>query len=402
MKKINVVIIFSIMILFSVASVHAISISINPASLIDNSMVKGGYTEKMVRVSTNEASATVRAYFDNESKKIVDWIRLDPEDKIFNLSKDNPRNIRVIVEPPADTPNGNYGVNLIFSIRNNDVTTGFTGAVIDTAVAYKISISIVDEEVLSCNVRSMGLSDVEAGNDWRSVFSVLNSGNVRITPTIIMDIWDQEKTELVKSITFNKEEILPRTTESVEVLYPTDDFDPGQYFVDVQIPECFFKESGTFDILEPGTISDEGKLIGIRVQAWNNLTETIEIAPIFKNLGTRDVTAKFKGSIKLNGEIKKVIETETITVAAKQQTEFLQFFTPTEPGRYEVSGRVYYGTKQTFEKVNRFNVLNEISPKKSSNGMTMFIWIGIIGFILLILIKQKKTKQKQHRHYKHH
>jgi hypothetical protein len=396
MKKMLVAVSFILLLL--IQNVMAGSIAINPASLRDNTMVRGGYAEKFVRVSTRDENAVVTIYYGNQSSILNDWITLDPPEMVFNLSNTVPRRIKISVEPPEDTPNGKYQTSLIFSVRNQGSFEGMTGALIDTAVAFQISVTISDEEILACAVRSASLPSVEENMPWTSQFSILNSGNVRLYPTVLMEFWDQEKSELVKTIEFNDVEILPSVTESFDVVEEDLDLDSGQYFVDVKVPDCYYEETKSLDVLKQGEISAEGTLIGILVPAWNNKSDTIPIKPIFRNIGQKPVDAKFKGTISLDGSIKEIVETETIEVDAGQQIEFESFFSSDVPGRYEVSGRVYYGNKRTFEKANRFNILDQFSPERRNSGdfnyAFSFIGLGIVSLTLMILIKKKRMKRK--------
>ncbi len=385
----------------------AMSISINPASIRktgDDWMVRGGYTEKTVRVATKEENAVVNIYFENRQNPMNEWIALDPPERVFNLSNGDPRYITISIEPPEDTPNGQYDTSLIFTIKNPETFEGMTGATIDTAVAFIISITINDEEMRTCTVRSAGISDIEEGDSLLSRFLILNTGNIRLNPTILMEFWNQEGSEMVKTIEYESPQILPSVTEEILIEQASDDLDPGQYFVDVSVDECYYEDTLTFDLLESGTLSAEGQLIGISVPAWNNRSDIIELNPIFRNTGQKDVQARFKGKITLGGTIKKLIETQTVTVAPGKQVKMEAFFESDEPGRYEVSGRVFYDTKQTFEKTNRFNILDQYSVEEETDedGFSLafvFILIGAAAFTLLILIKKKKMRIKKVRHH---
>jgi len=115
MKQITKILITIITILLiQLNFVTALSISINPASLYDANMVRGGYTERTIRIGTKEESALIRVFYGNKSSPINEWIKLTPGEMEFNISKDNPRNIKISVQLPNDVPNGNYNTKLIF------------------------------------------------------------------------------------------------------------------------------------------------------------------------------------------------------------------------------------------------------------------------------------------------
>ena len=403
----NKKIIFSILLILilNLNLVSGASIAINPGSLRVNNMVRNGYAERTVRVSTNEETAIVRIAFENRNNEVNDWVTLDPNDEEFIIGRDNPRDIKVSVEPPEDTPNGNYSTSIIFMLRGDAELEGLTGAVIDTAVSFRVVVTVVDDEVVSCNIVSENIRNIELGDQINPILRVHNTGNIRLNPTVEIQIWNQDQSRLERTIISDSDMILPTIIDEISILENTRGLMPGQYFADIKVPECRYEESLTFDILEPGTISADGELIGIRVSAWNNKSDEIIINPIFENKGERNVEAFFEGVIRKDGNIRARLNTPRIIVEPGQRFEFETFFSSDDPGRYEVSGRVYYENKRTFEKVNRFNILDQYSESKESSmefttiGSSIIV-LTIISLVLLILIKKKKQKLRKRRRHR--
>ena len=397
------VLIFTIILLIiSFQNSEAASVSVSPGSLNVDNMVREGYAERTVRIATSEEIANVRVVFAERDNEMNDWISLDPDSLDFEIGRNSPYHLTVRVEPPEDVPNGNYSTSLIFMIRGEDDPSGLTAAVIDTAVAFAIRVRITDDEVTACNVQQSRINSIEAGDDIISTFRIHNLGNIRMSPSIEIDIWNQEQSSLERTIFYNEDIILPTITREISFEERSRGLSPGQYFADVRIPECNFEQTLTFDILEPGTISSEGNLIGIRVPAWNNKSDTIVINPVFENTGERAVNAFFEGVIRLDGNIRARLETPTIQVNPGERTEFETFFSSEVPGRYEVSGRVYYDNKRTFERMNRFNILDQYSERRSldqlqfSSGHAIIFIISAI-LALLIMIKKKEQKIRNNR-----
>lgn len=403
LKLIYLLSLFLILIMVSSSNVFAASIAINPGSLRGNNMVRGGYAERVVRVSTNEELANVRIAFENRNNEVNDWVTIEPNEFEFQISRGNPRNIKVILEPPEDVPNGNYSTSLIFMVQGTAEITGVTGAVVDTAVGFRIFANIIDDEIVACNVLRENMATIEAGDDLVSNFLIQNLGNVRLNPTINIEIWNQQKSSLERLIVFNDETILPTISDEVSVVESSRGLIPGQYFADISIPDCRYEKSLTFDVLNPGEISSDGNLVGIRVPAWNNKSDTIVINPVFENTGQRAVNAYFDGVIRLNNVIKARITTPTLQVQPRERVEFEAFFSSDEPGRYEVLGRVYYENKRTFEKVNRFNILDQYSERTErssfeTNMGILIIFLTAASLSLMIMIKKKKQRLRKHRH----
>ena len=96
--------IFLILILFS-SGVSAITIGVSPGVVNFNNVLKGGYAEHPVTISTNSPNNITVTY--TILGDIKDWITIN-EKSPFIMSLSSPKEIKIIVRPPKDTQNGNY------------------------------------------------------------------------------------------------------------------------------------------------------------------------------------------------------------------------------------------------------------------------------------------------------
>ena len=106
----------------------------------------------------------------------------------------------------------------------------------------------------------------------------------------------------------------------------------------------------------------------------------------------------------LDGNIEKIIDTDSVDVLTKETAEIITYFQPEKPGRYEISGRILYNNKMSFEKGSIMVVLpspeyEEEMKKRGRISYKSFIpfVILIIIFIFLIMIKRKRGKKKKKR-----
>ena len=143
----------------------------------------------------------------------------------------------------------------------------------------------------------------------------------------------------------------------------------------------------TFDILEEGSLNTKGVLLNI---VANPIGKVDEISPMeagFKNIGEKDVQAKFVGKVSRNGKVIKILESEEITVQQSEIEKFSLHFTPEAEGEYVISGRVIYDGKRTYEKS-----ITITATKKALDIMAL-TYYGFIGFILYLLYKIGKEKK---------
>jgi hypothetical protein len=170
----------------------------------------------------------------------------------------------------------------------------------------------------------------------------------------------------------------------------------GQYWATVKAVECNVDQLLTFSILERGAIADSGVLNSLINKPWINLGETVEVLGNFQNNGQRSVNAQFKGTIRKEDSIVKLVETDEFLVPAGESVDFPVLFTPYEPGRYVLSGRVVYNKKLTFEKSTIINVVSSEEKPVVENWLALLIYLILIITILFLIRKiAKKRKEKQ-------
>ncbi len=395
-------IIYIIFFLILAAPVYAIGIGLSPGKMNVTGMLRGGYAERTIKITTDSEDniSIVKVVDDSEIKG---WLSFDPSEN-YTISKTNPLNLKVIINPPSDVRNGVYHGRVNFRTVALTTFEGRTGSIIQTAVASDLYINIVDIENLECSALSADVDSVEKGDIATATISIVNEGNVRFKPAITIDIWDKNQENIVKIVKYNKEEIKPTVKKDIKVDISTNDLEIGQYFAEISINKCSLQNRLlTFDVMEVGSLTVSGKIIEIRNKVWNYVDEIIPITIVFQNTGKRSYSAKFKGNIKLGDELIELVETEELNVLVGETVEFLVHFTPKKPGRYILNGRVFYGKKQSFEKGSIINVNPEgfdhktgqfVERKSKIPKIIIYSIIIIIIILILIIIKKKKQRKK--------
>ena len=390
MKKTKIMV-FALLFLVFVYSVNAVSIGISPGRVRFENVLREGYSERVVTISTGSDEELIAAF--KPGGEIKDWIRLEPNATTFSLTKGNPYRLKIIVQPPSDIRIGNYSGNIEFITEGVGGAAGRAGAFIKTAVTLLINTEVTGREIIKCRAGAFSFDDGEVGFPFEFSYTIINDGNVRLKPVITLDVWDQLQEKLLLTESAIGNEVLPTTERKISSTL-SNSLNEGQYWINMNIDECKASSLLTFSVVEKGGIIDKGELISIINKPWAYTNEPIQITAKFQNSGKRSVTAKFKGAIRLEDKIVRLIETDEVIVPAGEIADIDIFFAPELPGRYTLTGRAIYNKKLTFEKGTVLNVNQapeEIAKKFSF--LPLLIYVAIIVTILFIvrrIIKEKR------------
>ena len=357
-------------------------------------VLKNGYAQELVTLTTDtDYNLSVTYKVDGE---IADWIRLEPPEQPFFIREDLPNQVAIIVEPPADAKNQRYTGSVRFLTGALGGPQGQFGTAVRAAINIRMGVEITGQEIVSCSVAGFQLDDVEENYPWEFYAVVSNNGNVRIQPEFILEFWNQDQTELVETLSFTtNESILP--TVQKRIFHSLEhNLDIGQYWIKVRTPLCGDASSAflTASVIERGGVSDKGELIRIDNKLWAKAGDIVPIDAVFKNMGSRVVSAKFKGTIASGDEIFKIIDTDSLDAMPGETIKLRTYFNPVQSGQYIIKGRVLYNKKLTFEKSSVLNVnpSGKPSAQESELGWISVLIILVAAIIILVILVLKRRK----------
>lgn len=363
----------------------AANLGISPAKLTFPDTMRGGYAQDYISVvidSENPMFVEAETVGD-----IADWINLSQT--IFNVSRESPGGMQVTLNVPTDAPNGNYTGYIRVKISSNErADEGHMMGKVHSNLDLKVTIGVTDKEVVDCKVTNLKALSAEQGDDIILRMDIENNGNTRISPLITAETWDTTQSTVVQTDDFTSKEILPTTKESLEFKIKSKDLAIAQYWTDILIPKCEQSKLLTFDILEEGSLNSKGVILSMVANLNGKVGEISQVEVGFKNIGEKEVDAKFSGKVSRNGKIVSILESEEISVTQSEIEKFNLFFTPEDTGEYIVSGRVLYEGKRTYEKSITITVAT------GSFDQTYLVYGAFIVFISFILFKIQKEKNK--------
>lgn len=371
---------FNLTILFLLVSTlgltSAANIGVSPANVEFNNVLRAGYAERPITI-TADSDSPMDVWLTPWGD-IKDWITVS--EFTTEVTKGEPKRVMVSVRPPRDIPNGEYtGFIRLNSSRLGEHIEGGTTSFVNPVLDLSVVVRITDIEIKECSATNFQISSAEEGDDIIFTAEVVNEGNIRFWPEFAFDIWDQDSINLVRQEVYSGTEVTPTQSEKLVVKIPSRGLDLGQYWVDVSATDCYFEQTLTFDILEEGALQASGILEKIIVEPWVDEGDIVSILASFRNNGEKPLEASFSGKITKDGKVVQLLESDgTIFVDLDTVEPFSFFFTPKDPGKYLISGRVFYDGKRTYEQTAVLNV----RPKGS------FFWnlLKSIAYIILIII----------------
>jgi hypothetical protein len=356
--------------------VSSANIGVSPATIHFDNVLRGGYAEKTVTI-TIDSTEPVKVSLAPRGD-ITEWLSF--KEMNFEVSKGKPYYLKITLQPPIDIPNGNYsGFLRITTASKGTAVEGQATGIVNAALDLYIEADITDVQYTSCRAWGFNVQSAEKGDNVIFNLDVSNDGNVRLSPTIKIDVWNQDKTQIVKHIDYSEDMIIPTTEKQLIIKMDSSDLDIGQYWADVTSVECYSSDTLTFDVLEPGALKAQGTLLSVTSPPWIKVGDTTLIEALFENNGEKSVDARFKGEITLGNKIIQILESESSSVDIGKLDTFKFYFTPKKEGRYIVTGIVLYDGKRTFEKSTVINV-----EKKGFGWST--IKMPLIYLLLIIAI----------------
>ncbi|MGV8162888.1 MAG: hypothetical protein ACP5N2_06175 [Candidatus Nanoarchaeia archaeon] len=386
-----------LLLLLMLPIVNAALLGVNKVEVEYRDVLRGGYAEDNVIVSTG-AINNISVYAE-ASGDIKEWVSFEPALQPLIMSANSPAIVRMIVRPPADAAVGTYEGKLLISTGPLGAQESNMGTNIVVAFEVKIRVIITDTQILSCNAGGFDLLDAEIGYPLEFSASAGNGGNVRVRPSFEIKVYDQSQKNLVTTLNYiSQEDILPTLQGQIEAKL-NHSLKEGQYWAEVTSPNCGSGSLITFSILEKGGISDLGEFVRIQNDAWAKTGEIVPISAQFRNRGTRVVSAQFKGIItNSENKIVKVLSSDKVDVDPDQLMNLELFFTPEEVDQYKIIGRVHYNSKITYEKSSMLNVEQGTSKitlfSKYKYYVVLVILLLIIVILIVLIIRKRRKKNK--------
>lgn len=389
-----------ILMFFVLLSSNALAIGAGPSVINFDGVLKGGYAEKLVKVSNNvNKSAFVTASFNGEIK---DWLYVK-EGMNFTISNSSYKEITVLFRPPSDVLNKNYNSTIKFLFYYDDQNKTYDPNInnfvlsITTGIVLDIRASVTGEQRIGYNVLDINMQkDAEESYPFVLTIRDENSGNVRTKSNIIIDIYDYDKTKILKTFSFEGNELLPTQRVINSYNISTSELKSGQYYVDTKImfEGKLVKEYNAYvEVFPKGTLRTKGVIELLTTdKVRSNAFELVTLNVAFKNIGEDSINAIFKGTVYLGNDVVDLVESDKISGIKPGESANLTFYyKPKKEGRYVIDGYVIYSGKKTEPK----QVILNVSPGQEPLITNEFIAVIVILLIIAgVFLWNKKKPEK--------
>ncbi|MFH0861712.1 MAG: hypothetical protein V1875_01660 [Candidatus Altiarchaeota archaeon] len=373
-------------------AVSAVSIGAGPGIIDFGKMIKGGYAEKVITVSTSgDEDLICKIEYVGDLK---DWLSIDKGTE-FNLPANSRIDLKAVLQPDANAANGKYEGGVYINAAPTSTITSGAGLTVGAGIKIKLITEITDEKITAHKLKRVIVSNTEIGYPIKFNTLIQNTGNIETKPELKIDIYDRGG-NLVKTYAQSKDEIAPTVEKAISIEVPSDDLTVGQYTAKLTIGQD--EQTFGFSILDKGTLALKGVLRSLELnKIWVETGETAKITAKVENTGEVPITdAKLNLEIYMIDEtyqteklVKTMVGEESMNIATGQTAELTAYFSPTDPGRYTIQGTVSYQGKKTLPKAT---VLNVLEQPKNYLPYILAATIVIIGVIYWLTKKGEDGK----------
>jgi hypothetical protein len=354
-------------------------------------MIRGGYAEKFIHLSSSEA-VTISSKI-TVSDSIAEWVTFE-QGTVVDVPQDTDVKLRMIVRLPDNIANGVYNgtITIIAEPKESSGDENTMGVV--SGIILRTSIEVTGEQIYAFSVGEISVGNTEFGIPVQISAKIKNNGNVAVKPLVKVSISDNDGREIL-AYDYKNTTILASESKNIIFAVPSEAIKESQYWANVS----FYYEDGklvkdariTFDVLEKGAFRIKGELVQVINKVWAKVGDVVKIDAIFENQGELITNAKFQGEVYLGDTLVSTITSEQLSVSPGEKVNLTTYFTPEKGGKYLVKGYVVYSEKLSEIKESVINVNSSASTPLSSTSLLIISAIGIaIAIGIVMIVKRSK------------
>jgi len=319
-------------------------------------------------VSSIQLSSPFEEEFEVEFSA-PDWVRLSPENPV--ISRGNPQRVTVYARLPQTV--GDFSETIRVSYSSPSEIEG-KQAIINQQLVVPLQFRVSGEAKVSCVVGGVTFSDFEEEGVASVEYTIKNTGNVEISPSItFLDSWSEDV-------------LLPGQTKRYSHFLDAE-LSEGNYVVDFIVEPCDYFEKHDLYVHSQGSLTYQGVLEDVVVE--NSSSEDRRVTARFTNEGSVVITAQLTGQVLAeDGSVVGFFEGDEVQVLPKQTIE-LEEFISVRSGQNIVKSKVVYEGISSEEKEVR-TILEEQSYDFSQ--FTAYLLLAIILIIIGIIRKKRNSR----------
>lgn len=348
------------------ASAQGIGIGVGPSEVLFENLIKGGYAETNLVVSTaadKELSISI-----SKEGEIADWITITPRE--FILPAKGRKEVLVVIEPPGDAKNRVYEAKLyVTAAPIADIKAG-TGSALGARVAVKIQAKLTGVEIIDYRIIDARVFDTELGYPIEFHLRIKNDGNVKYKPKIRLNISGPAIEPDFNLITAETSEIWPSRMGDAVITAPSEELKVGDYTAEVgyftyardpktnNIVENYVPyKKLKFRILAEGAISAKGGFESLVLDKTRaGVGDTVKISGVFKNMGEVLLKPRLDCEVLDGDQFEANVEGKESAVPPGQSKSIEAYYTPDSKGEFDITCLVSYAGYETEKKTVKITV----------------------------------------------
>jgi len=366
---------------------QSIGLGAGPSDLLFKNLVRGGYSEDTIDISTTaDTNLNVRLTAEGS---IASWITLNTTD--FVLPPRGRTSVSVVLRPPPDASNGEYSGKIYVAADPISNVTGGSGSVVGTRVVVNVKAEVSGVETFDYVVTDASVFDTEVGYPIQFHLSVRNNGNVKTRPNLKFVVTGPSNNPGTTVVSRNLTEILPSRSITDVVTIPSSSMDVGGYVAEVGY---FLKETDasgklmdvyvvygnlSFNILSEGAVSAKGRIDSLvldKTQA--SVGDTVKINAVFSNTGEMMLQAALVCEVVEGYRLEAKLDGKELSTYPGQSKSLAVYYMPRNKGEYDITCYVTYGGFETEKKSSGLKVVGGLGLSNFSDLLLILIlFIGI-------------------------
>jgi hypothetical protein len=352
---------------------------------------RNGYSEQSLIISIDE-----EGIFDVNvipSGNIAEWISFDS--RKMEVSKNQPLELKIVVEPSKSASNGFHEGTLIVTLTNRNAP--IVNPEKEDFYTIEIYVDITDSIIKQAKVSDIYVGNIKEGELINVGVDFTNEGNVEVKPKVILKILDKYD-NVLQTLDEEYINIMPSKKESFELSFENK-LNADQYWANVKVyidDNLLREEKLSFDILKEGERIKEGVLTTILNKEKVHINSELKIDAYFRNDGDEGVLAKFYADVYRNDRFVTSLESDEKLVNAKSENSFTVSFEPNQLGLYTIKGYIEYAGKRTdkmesvVESVPKSEPIEEVPLSANPVLAIVLMVLAVIAFIRVKQIKKYK------------
>lgn len=384
-------ILFLFGILFSVTTVKGATLGVGPSYIIIKDALRGAepYQEFLYIDNTlDNENHTIELNVTGEVRGWVTFYEPSNETEPINstfIQNNSYKMILCNIFVPEDTANGLYNGTIEVSAKNEELNeTAQNVSHVELIMPVLVSINVTGLQNVNLTVTSTHIDEVEINFPSQIRVEFKNSGNVRLSPVVKVNITkDGNYIDEISSSPYSFSDILPGTINTYTMDWNTTGKISGNYIANFTVTirdNVIYQEDKDFSLYPPGTFTRNGTFKSITYQGDLKKGTILKIISTFLNTGEVDTNAKFLGEVYLGGQLIGTLESEVKAVRKFQEKTFESYLNLTEDGSYQVIGHFLYEGRETETKELTFNV------GVTSSNFDPIILIAVVVVVLCIVV----------------